>query len=420
MRSNQHLVAGGAGLALVLVYYIVAWNAVGRVPRRGTIIPLFEAPLGLDAAGVRYLSGMGYDERCFTAALVSLGVKGWLHIDERDSEFTLTRDNGKQTPLSGPERLLQRSLLGNAESLTLEQKNHGKVRAAIDALRNGLTAQYEGAMFRANRRWLQPGIVLSVATLLALGWYGPAAGSIGMAFIMVWLGFWSYACLSLFENVRRGWRDASRPGISVGSRLFAIILAVIITAFALPFFAGEVFGLFAMSQLTTVWAIPLLLALVVVSWAFAFLLKQPTKAGQAAMDQIRGFRMYLSTAEGDEFRSAPPRTPELFETMLPFAIALGVESAWGERFNDVLRDAAQNGNGPRWYGGHSWNEIGAANHFSSMVGSSLSSAVASSSVAPGSSSGSSGGGSSGAAAAEAAAVGRTGAGLRARSACAAR
>ena len=216
-----------------------------------------------------------------------------------------------------------------------------------------------------------------------------------MAFIMVWLGFWSYACLSLFENVRRGWRDASRPGISVGSRVFAIILAVIVTAVALPFFAGEVFGLFAMSQITTVWAIPLLLALVVVNWAFAFLLKQPTKAGQAAMDQIRGFRMYLSTAEGDEFRSAPPRTPELFETMLPFAIALGVESAWGERFNDVLRDAAQNGNGPRWYGGHSWNEIGAANHFSSMVGSSLSSAVASSSVAPGSSSGSSGGGSSG-------------------------
>ena len=43
LRSNQHLVAGGAGLALVLLYYVVAWNAVGRDPRRGTIIPLFEA-----------------------------------------------------------------------------------------------------------------------------------------------------------------------------------------------------------------------------------------------------------------------------------------------------------------------------------------------------------------------------------------
>ena len=84
----------------MLLYYIVAWNAVGRDPRRGTIIPLFEAPLGLDAAGVRYVSGMGYDERCFTAALVSLGVKGWLRIDEKDGEFTLTRGNGKQTPLS--------------------------------------------------------------------------------------------------------------------------------------------------------------------------------------------------------------------------------------------------------------------------------------------------------------------------------
>jgi uncharacterized membrane protein YgcG len=400
LRSNRHLVAGAAGLALVLVYYLGAWIAVGRDPTRGTIIPLFEAPLGLDAAGVRYVAGMGYDERCFTAALVSLGVKGWLRIDEKDGKFTLTRRKEKQSPLSVPERLLNSALLGSKDTLELKQENHGRMRSAIEALRNGLSAQYEGAMFRANRRWLQPGIVLSIAALLALGWYGPAAGSVGMAFIMVWLGFWSYACLSLLENVRRGWRDAARPGISVGSRVFGIILAIIVTAFALPFFAGEVFGLFAMTQFTSVWAVPLLLALAVVNWLFSYLLKQPTRTGQVAIDQINGFRMYLTTAEGDEIRHAPPRTPELFETMLPYAIALGVENAWSERFTDVLKAAAR-GDGtdgtPRWYTGQSWSHIGST-QFSSMIGSSLSSAVASSSVAPGSSSGSSGssgGGSSG-------------------------
>jgi len=42
LRSNRHLVAGAAGLAVVLLYYLAAWLAVGRDPSRGTIIPLFE------------------------------------------------------------------------------------------------------------------------------------------------------------------------------------------------------------------------------------------------------------------------------------------------------------------------------------------------------------------------------------------
>ena len=401
LRSNRHLVAGGAGLGLVVLYYLIAWLAVGRDPRRGTIIPLFEPPLGLDAPGLRYVAGMGYDERCFTAGVVSLGVKGWLRIDEEDGEFTLARpkEKDRRINLSAAEKRLHGALLAHDESVKLEQKSHGRLRAAIESLRTGLALEYEGAMFRLNRRWLWPGLVLSVLTLLALGWYAPGGGaaSAGMAFIMVWLGAWSFACLSLIENVRRGWRDALRPGLGIGGRIGGVILAIVVTAFALPFLAGEVFGVFAMTEMTTVWAAPLLLALAFVTWLFSYLLKQPTGAGQQLMDQIAGFRMYLETAEGDGLRQAPPKTPQLFETMLPFAIALGVEHAWSERFAAVLQAAAEQGGTaaqPHWYRGQSWNRIGAS-HFSSMVGSSLSSAISSSSVAPGSKSGSSGGSSGG-------------------------
>lgn len=401
LRSNRHLVAGAAGLGLVVLYYLVAWLAVGRDPSRGTIIPLFEPPLGLDAPGLRYVAGMGYDERCFTAGLVSLGVKGWLRIEETDGEFTLVRPKEKdhRVLLSAAEKRLHGAILAHDESVKLEQKSHGRLRAAIEALRNGLAVEYDGAMFRLNRRWLWPGLALSVLTLMALGWYAPGSGaaSVGMAFIMVWLGVWSFACLSLIENVRRGWRDALRPGIGVGSRIFGFILAVIVTALALPFLAGEVFGIFAMTQMTSVWAAPLLFALAGTSWLFSWLLKQPTGAGQKVRDQIDGFRMYLETAEGDALRQAPAKTPQLFEKLLPFAIALGVEHAWSERFAGVLQAAAERDGAaaePHWYRGQSWNRIGAS-AFTSMVGSSLSSAVSSSSVAPGSKSGSGGGGSSG-------------------------
>ena len=93
--------------------------------------------------------------------------------------------------------------------------------------------------------------------------------------------------------------------------------------------------------------------------------------------------------------TAPTDTPELFERYLPYAIALGVENRWAERFQSVLAAAAAQGHqGFAWYSGSSspWNDTSG---FTNSIGSSLASTVSSASTAPGSSSGSGGGGSSG-------------------------
>jgi uncharacterized membrane protein len=93
--------------------------------------------------------------------------------------------------------------------------------------------------------------------------------------------------------------------------------------------------------------------------------------------------------------TSPKDTPELFERYLPYAIALGIENRWAERFASVLAAAAAQGqSGLAWYSGPNrpWdNPTG----FAESVGSSLSSTISSASTAPGSSSGSGGGGSSG-------------------------
>jgi len=395
LASNRHLLAGAAGLGIVLLYLVGAWLVVGRDPSRGTIIPRFTPPLELDAPGVRYVGGLGWDERCFTAALVSLAVKRWVRIDEQDGAFTLASLAERTTPLSATERRVYGALFTTkGETLALERANHGRLRAAIAALQAGLALEYDGKLFRANQGWIWPGVALSVATLLAVGWYGPGAGALGVAMMLVWLGIWSFACMSLVENVTRGWRDALRPGVGVLTRVFALLFAVVATAISLPFLAGEAFGLFALTQMTTIWSAPLLLLLAAANWWFVHLLKQPTANGQRVLDAIDGFRMYLTTAEGDELRQAPPKTPQQFEAMLPFAIALGVEPAWSERFADVLAEAAARGERgayqPGWYHGRSWHDLGARG-FTSMVGASLSSAIASSSTPPGASSGRSGG-----------------------------
>ncbi|MCB1830516.1 MAG: DUF2207 domain-containing protein, partial [Gammaproteobacteria bacterium] len=141
-----------------------------------------------------------------------------------------------------------------------------------------------------------------------------------------------------------------------------------------------------------------LLLLVAVNIFFYQWMKAPTHKGRTLLDRTAGFNLYLSVAEKDElnFRHPPEKTAELFERYLPFAIALGVEQRWAERFTNVLRRAGHGDShySPDWYHGRSWNHSDPAG-FGCAMGSAMSAAIASSSSAPGSSSGSGGGGSSG-------------------------
>ena len=74
---------------------------------------------------------------------------------------------------------------------------------------------------------------------------------------------------------------------------------------------------------------------------FYHLLKAPTLTGRKVMDQIEGFKMYLSVAEKDRLNllNPPEKTPELFEKYLPYALALDVENEWSEQFAEILARA---------------------------------------------------------------------------------
>jgi uncharacterized membrane protein YgcG len=140
------------------------------------------------------------------------------------------------------------------------------------------------------------------------------------------------------------------------------------------------------------------IAMLVVIVAFAILLKRPTRLGRALLDESAGFTEYLQIAEKDELnlRNPPEKTPELFERYLPFALALGVEQAWAERFARIfagIRGPKDTAWHPAWYNG-SWNSVNLTETTSSLS-SNLGSAISSSVSPPGSSSGGGGGFSGG-------------------------
>ncbi|MBR3899734.1 MAG: DUF2207 domain-containing protein [Elusimicrobiaceae bacterium] len=104
------------------------------------------------------------------------------------------------------------------------------------------------------------------------------------------------------------------------------------------------------------------------------------------MNEIEGFKQYLSVAESRRVSASDPLDPQkIFCDYLPYAFALGVESEWIESFDDVLTEEKK-----RWAGNRGL--IGTLS-FHSMINS-MNKSFASATTSSGGS-GSGGGGFSG-------------------------
>ena len=389
-RDNLTVITGIIGLLILFFYYIIAWVKVGKDPEPEAIIPRFEPPAEFTPAAARYIMRMGFDNKTFTAAVVSLAVKKYLTIEDDDDNFTLTlADTANLKALSKGEKKVARKLFSGSDQLVLKRSNHKKISESISALEKSLQPDFQSLHFERNRIYLLPGLLITVLIILSIIFTAHQKDLAG--FMAVWLTIWSGACFALLYGVYHAWKGvlSGRSGLSEkGGALFT-------TFFALPFFGGWFLGMYALSTATSFISVIVLIVVICVNFLFFHLLKAPTIYGRQTMDQLEGLKLFLSVAEKDRLNllNPPEKTPELFEQFLPWALALDVEQEWSEQFHELLEKARQDGSySPVWY--HSHRPFSSSS-LASSLGSSLSSSIASSSTAPGSSSGSGGGGSSG-------------------------
>jgi len=393
-KDNRSTAMAFFGLSVLVAFYIIAWFKVGRDPERGTIIPLFSPPKWVSPASTRLIMRMGsLDDKLFAVAVVNMAVKGYLTIEEdEDEEFTLEKTGEGEARLSGGESKIARKLFGSRNKITLEQSNHKKIGGAKKELQKYLMKDARNKYFILNSGYFLVGAAITILTLAGVVM---GARDLGLAvFMSVWLSLWTFACFFLGLNVIRAWRGVTQSSGFIVTRGAGAIGA---TLFALPFFAGEGFGLWAFSQAVSPLAAATLVLIIFVNALFYHLLKAPTLSGRRLMDEIEGFRLYLSVAEQERLNilNPPEKTPELFEKYLPYALALDVEHEWSEQFASVLAAVASDGGyRPSWYTGRSWRTRDMSG-FASSLGKSFTGAISSASTAPGSSSGSGGGGSSG-------------------------
>jgi hypothetical protein len=358
-------------------------------------MPIYTPPDNLSPAAMRFMAEMGYDDKVFAAAVIDMAVKGFLAIHETDKTVTLTKIEGPST-LSAEEKKIAAQLFQSNSSIALERKNHARIAAAQNALRTSLTLTFEKTHFVTNRRAFITGVAISAAAVAAS--FLSALDHPDVLFLGVWLTIWSVGVTFLAVTVVKLWHQVFTGARKLGTRAGSLGAALSMTAFALPFFGGEIFALAIIARSSP--ALVVLMVLVVaMNMAFYHLLKAPTMLGRRILDRIEGFKMFLGATETDRLQRMVPaeRTPQLYEKYLPYALALGVEQAWTEQFTDVLATAMRpDGSGyhPGWYSGSSFDSARVGS-FAGAVGSSLSGAIAASTTTPGSHSGGGGGGSSG-------------------------
>ncbi len=166
LGDNRAALAMLAGFLLSLGWYSWAWNKLGRDPRKGIIIPRFKPPKGLTPAGCSYIRTMSFTQQAFAAAVVSLGVKGYLQIKESDEEFTLYRQDAPGNVVASKGEIAVLDALfnqGATAQIKLDQENHEAFSKARTALKKALKDEHLGRLFNLNSIYALPAIVLTIA-----------------------------------------------------------------------------------------------------------------------------------------------------------------------------------------------------------------------------------------------------------------
>ena len=330
---------------IALLFMLTHWWRRGREPSAGSIVPVWRAPEGIPpgAAGTLLDQQAGMDD--VVATLLDLAVRGYLTIREVQPGGPMGLADGD----SFVARTLRSIGIGKTDweiQRTEKSASDGAVTAYEKSVLHGV---FQGRSIRRmsdlhNEFYKQLPEIRK-----------------GMYHFLVGKGLFR----SSPESVRNRYV------------LMGVILLV----------AGVVLG----GTLAN-WILAIGVGLSgLVFVAFSKAMPAKTLEGARRWREIKGLEEYIRRAEKSqlEFAQAPERTTKLFETLLPYAVALDVSDIWVKQFATVLATSP-----PTWYAGNSPGGFDVS-HFQSGLGDFRSAATKTLGSAPGSSSGSGGGGSVG-------------------------
>jgi uncharacterized membrane protein YgcG len=321
------------------------WWTRGREPSAGSIVPVWRPPEGLPPGAAGTLVDQRADMKDVVATLIDLAVRGYIQI--------------REVPAQG----LAKLAAGNS--------------LATKALRSVGLARADWVLERTQRMIAAGDLTpfeMSVFTGVLEGESSRKMSDLRNDFYVhlprIRKGMYEYL-------VQKGLFRRSPESV----RRFYSILGT-----------GIILGGIFLAAGSSNW---ILLAGMVLSGivvlAFRSAMPAMTLEGARRWREIKGLEEYIRRAEKIEleYAQAPERTTNLFEILLPYAVALNVSDIWLKQFAPILAASP-----PSWYTGSTPGSFDAG-HFQSGLSEFRESASHTMGSAPGSSSGSGGGGSVG-------------------------
>ncbi len=330
---------------VALLAMLHLWWTRGREPSAGSIVPVWRRPEGIPPGAAGALVDQSADMDDVVATLLDLAVRGFIRI--------------REVPLAG--------LSGMAEG-------HPFIAKALRTL--GLS-NTDWSLERTEKE-TAPGD-LSAYEMDVLN--GVFEGNATRRMSELHNEFYTH-----LPSIRKGMYD-----FLVEQRLFRRSPQSVRTAYSVAgmvLLIGGVASGVALSNV--VLAAGVALAGIIVL-AFRSAMPAMTLDGARRWREIKGLEEYIRRAEKKELElsQAPEKTTNLFEALLPYAVALDVSDIWVAQFAGVLASSP-----PTWYVGSTPGSFN-AHHFQSGISDFRGAATRTMGSAPGSSSGSGGGGSVG-------------------------
>ena len=394
---DNEIAQGIIGLITLLamaLWFAFAWTKWGKDAPRKAVIPLFTPPNNESPAFMRYARDIAVDNTAFTAAILNLAIKGAIKIEEEEKgtqslfgkkqsvfELHKVEDHGADLQVE-EDRMMMQLFPGTVDSIVLDGSGASSVSSALSSLRRNLETQGQ-KIFKSNLDKCLVGVLIYILGLILLY---PFSGEVPINLTAcVFTGL--FIIITALPSGRKKHSSLLRNIVQGVTRL------IIPTAV----------GMFAIYVMFNIEKDPYTVLFFIVA-AAVFSVMRPfmsarTVEGYEALNNADGLALYMKTAEKErlEMFNPPKETPELFEKLMPYALALDVAETWGNRFEKILSAEKYQ---PSWYAGpnpYMFIYAGGFNNFSSNLVSQVGSSMISqtTSFAPGSSSGFGGGGFSG-------------------------
>lgn len=325
-QKYNYLIILGGSILILLSYFGFLFNKYPN--NKPTIIPTFNPPLGKSAGDIRYLAERIIDSKTLTATILSLAIKGVISIKSQEKNYLILKKNEPQN-LNEEEKVLYEKIFeGGASSINLTKDYSPIWQSAYNSTISKIKSKNNLIEYYPSRiRYFLKGLILTfflIASSVFYLLYTHNIDSHQVIFLSILAGFTIFLSSVIYLSYE--------SIICLIISLFILFLQFIIMS----------------DDIITKYLIIAIYVFILINLLFWKFFKVYSKKGLELSTYLKGFKMYLKIAEKDRlnFLTPPDNTPEQFEKMLPYAVALDLEIEWAEKFAKTLKEYKYK---PLWY-----------------------------------------------------------------------